>query len=307
MMNEELNMMDAVYRRLQAPNLNDLDEKSLLLLFHQKNWRRMNKEDRLRTLQEVENRRAKTDGRTPVEIIVGSMPANTMGCHRMLPDGTGVIIINTRFVENGKLFGKLGGTSIFNAANALNTVLHEGRHAFQCHVVRHAIANISKRQRLEWAAVMPSENGLYNSGNSIFYFLQSIEMDARRFARRKVAQVNRMFISMGIQDQNFSIQTIKDLKTELFFICYVRLHMTHEMIDKYEKMVLDHFKKTHPELDLNGLRLFDHVRFILDHPEINDPKEMLDRLDRMADEKLGLKDGKLLNRLENAKLNGLKN
>lgn len=306
-MNETLNMMDAAYSHLQLPVLNGLDEKSLLLLFHQKNWSHMNKEDRLRTLQEVENRRAKADGRAPVQVTVPPfMPPNVGGYYSKRPDGTEVIYINPRFMQKSKLLGKSDSTAIFNAALALSTVLHEGRHAFQCNAVRNAIANISERQKLEWAAVMPSEKGLYDNGSSIFYFLQSIEMDARRFARRKVAQVNRLFISMGIQDQNFSQQTIKDLKLEERIICAVRLHMTHEMIDQYEKLVLAYFKKTHPALDLKDLRLFDHVRFILDHPEINDPKEMLDRLDRIADEKLGLKDGKLLNRLENAKLNSLK-
>lgn len=305
MMNEH--MMEAVYSRLQDSSLSSLDEKALLLLFHQHNWRRMHWEDRLKVLQEVENRRAKQDGRAPAKVYAADLPANTFGGHCVLPDGTTKIVINARFMRNGKLFGKLSGTSVYSAAGALSTVLHEGRHAFQCDAVRHALTNLSERQKLEWAASMPSEKGLYDSGKTFFYYLQSIEMDARRFARRKLAQVDRLFVSMGVPDQNFRNQVIQDVQRELLIICRVRQSMTHAMVDQYEKLVLDYFKATHPELDLKHLRLFDHVRFILSHPEIKDPGEMLEHLDRMADEKLGLKEGKLLNRLDNAALNGLKN
>lgn len=305
-MNECQKMMDAAHARLESSELNQLDDRTLMLLFHQTNWKRMNAQKRLMAMQEVENRRAKADGRPPVTIYIDlKMQPNTLGGYQRLPNGKEVIVLNHRFFTAGKLFSR-SNMSIYNAASALNTVLHEGRHAFQMHAVREAFASVSEKVRMEWAAFMPSENGMYTSEDPLIYFLQSIEIDARRFARRKTAQVSQFFNGIGAPDPNFRLQTIKDVQLEAYVINRVRAVMTREMIDQYEQKVLDHFKKSHPELNVKELGLFDHVRFILDHPEISDPKEMLDRLDRMADEKLALKDGKHLNRLKDNRLNGLK-
>ncbi len=305
-MNDGQQMMENAYTCLQSQDLSHLDERKLMLLFHQQIWKRMNKEMRLQTLQEVENRRAKADGRPPVKIIVvPGMEPNLYGGHGRLPDGREFICLNHRFLTAGKLFSKTD-TSIYNGASALNTVLHEGRHAFQSHAVLDEFASVAKKVRLEWAAVMPDAKGLYNDQDPIIYMMQSIEMDARRFARRKIAQINQFFNSIGAPDPNFNLQVIRDIQRETLVISRVRATMTREMIDKYEEKVVEHFKQTHPEIDLKGLGLFDHVRFILDHPEIKDPKEMLERLDKMADEKMALRDGQRLNRFKNPGLNAMK-
>lgn len=298
--------MQSAYDCLASWDLSQLAEEDLLLLFHQENWKRMNKEQRLQAMQEVENRRARADGRPPVEIIVeGNMPPENFGGYQMRPDGGETIRINRRFVTAGKLFSG-ADTSIYNGASALATVLHEGRHAFQCHAVRNGLGNIAEQVRREWAAVMPVMNGLYNNQNPVIYMLQSIEMDARRFSRRKIMRIYQFFKTIGAQDPNFENYIVQDLQEEALLISLVRAHMTREMIDQYEEMVKEHFKRTHPEIDLSALGLFDHVRFILDHPEIQNPLEMLKCLDRMADEKLAMQDGANMNRFKNPGLNGLK-
>lgn len=298
--------MQNAYDCLASWDLSRLAEEDLLLLFHQQNWKRMNKEQRLQALQEVENRRAKADGRPPVEIIVeGNVPPENFGGYGMRPDGREAIYINRRFIMAGKLFSG-ADTSIYNGASALATVLHEGRHAFQYHAVRDGFASIAEQVRLEWAAVMPALNGLYNNQDMAIYMLQSIEMDARRFSRRKIMRIDQFFKTIGAQDPNFENYIVQDLKQEILMISWVRAHMTREMIDQYEEKVKEHFKRTHPEIDLSALGLFDHARFILDHPEIQDPMEILKCLDRMADEKLALRDGANMNRFKNPGLNGMK-
>lgn len=304
-MNENLRVMDLLRKELQASQLAKLDDKKLLLLFHQQTWTRMSKNERLRALQEIENRYAKADGRSPVKVSTRPMEPNTLGIHGHLPDGGEIIYVNPRFLENGKL-SRRSTMSIHSAAGALNTVLHEGRHSYQFNAILGKIKNVPVQQRLEWMAVTGRFGGMYEDDDPLFYALQSIEMDARRFARRSLAKVNDYFNSIGMKDRNFSNQTAMDLQRETRLICQVRLYLDHQKLDLYEQKVIAYFMFRNPGIDIRGIRLFDHARFILDHPEINNPLKMLQELDKLADAKLGLCDYNDINRVRNGRLNSLK-
>lgn len=295
-MKEYLKMKENIQASIQSGILSNLEEKELLLMFHVFVWNDLPPEGRLLVLQEIENRRAKIDGRPPVEIFIGKdLPSGTEGVHYTDKNGKEIILLNSRYFENGKL-------SAYTASGALNTVLHEGRHALQHYAVREKCENVPEQMRLEWAAIMNS----YVTDPIYVYALQNIEMDARRFARRKVVQVQKFFNSLGVPDPNFDKQIETDIRQETLLIELVRKNMTLEEIDQIEKTVLENFKKMHPQLDVKELRVFDNARFIFNHPEIKDAREILEQLDRLNDEKMGLKDGKHLNRLKEPSLNSLK-
>lgn len=276
--------------------LSNISDKELLLLFHSQNWLRMGAKRRLFALQELENRRALADGRPALKLYIDpSMGPNTYGGHGTAPDGREIIVINPRFLHGGRL-------SAFSGALALSTILHEGRHAFQRHAIKDDFKNVPIEQKIDWSAVMVEFGGVYTSEHPVIYFIQSIEMDARRFARRKLFEVQRIFKAMGMEDRAFTVQLQKDLAMEAIVISRVRQTLTLESINKYEKMVLDHLKKTRPDLDVTNLHPFEHVRYILMHPEIKDPMDMLTCLDKMADTKLGLKPDISLDRFKSSHL-----
>lgn len=279
-----------------ATPLANMSDKELLLLFHSRNWVRMNQKLRLCALQEIENRRALADGRPALKLYIDPhMDANTYGGHCTTADGQEYIVLNPRFLTGGRL-------SAFTGALALGTILHEGRHAFQHHAIQDNFQNVPVEQKIDWTAVMAEFGGVYTSKHPVIYFIQSIEMDARRFARRKLMEVHRMFKNMGLEDRSFAAQLQKDLVLEAIVISRVRQHLTLDSINQYEKMVLDHLKKTRPDLDLTNLRPFEHVRFILQHPEIKDPMEMLACLDKMADAKFGVQTDKQLDKFKTSQL-----
>lgn len=281
-----------------ATPLANMSDKDLLLLFHSRNWLRMNQKLRLLAIQEIENRRALADGRPALKIYIDpKMGPNTYGGHCTTSDGQEYIVLNPRFLTGGKL-------SQFTGALALGTILHEGRHAFQHHAIQDDFKNVPVEQKIDWTAVMAEFGGVYTSEHPVIYFIQSIEMDARRFARRKLMEVQRMFKSMGLEDRSFAAQLQKDLALEAIVISRVRQYMTLDSINKYEKMVLDHLKKTRPDLDLTNLKPFEHVRFILQHPEITNPLEMLDRLDKMADAKFGIKADSTPDKIKSSQFSG---
>lgn len=271
---------------LSAKSIANFDEKQLMNALHHSNWKRMSPETRLRIYQEFENRQARLDGRCPIEIRADRpMAPHHYGSHITMPDGSEIIYINPRFIANSKLF-KAIDTSIFNAASGLSAVMHEGRHSFQHHVLKNDLHIISELQKTEWAVSMPGFGGKYIS-NGIFYAMQGIEMDARRFARRQVEKLNRYFKSIGHEDPNFSNYITQDLQDEKDFIARIRTKLTLNDINKMEQSLIEHFKSNRPNVKVDNLNIFYHAKLVLMYPEIVDPQAMLDLVDSYLDGKLG--------------------
>jgi len=118
-------------------------------------------------------------------------------------------------------------------------------------------------------------------------------MDARRFAHNQIVEINRVFQSVGLRDLNFENRISLDHTRECELIEQIRREFSHEKLDAYERSVIEEFKKNNPDVNIKELRPFEHVRYILDHPEIKST-EMLEILDRMAKEKLAIKDSEKL-------------
>lgn len=299
MLNENLNAVQTgheeelfIFNRYSAENLAKLTDEELMDTIYHSNWNKMNEAARLRVYQEFENRQAKLDGRKPVQIRADrEMEPNLYGIHISYPDGSEIIYINPRFIKISKL-SKGANTAIFNAASGLNTVLHEGRHSFQHNVIKNNSNMVSELQKLEWKVSMGEFGGLYLR-HSIFYAMQGIEMDARRFARRQIVRINEHFKASGKEDPNFNNCVRQDLQDEKDYIMEVRLFLKMEDIVKTEKRVLDYFKEKHPDVKLDHLNIFYHAKLILMYPQITNPQDMLDLIDNYLDGKLGQLDARM--------------
>ncbi len=295
-----------------AEDLARLDEKELWKTLHHVNWNRMDAETRLAVYQEFENRQAKLDGRKPVRIRADKeLEPDICGEHWPEFEGSETIFINPRYVETrkNKLFEN-SDTSISNAAGGLEVVMHEGRHAFQHHVVQNNLDVVSEVQRMEWASSMGECGGWYFS-EGLEYVIQGIEMDARRFARRQLEKVTDYFKSIGHEDPNFTNALAHSLSDEKEYILAIRENVTLAQLDVLEWLVLTIFRETHPDEDLGKLGIFYHARLILMYPNITDPQEMLDLIDKYLDDKLNNLDAKLdkldkdgLDKIKGNKLSG---
>ena len=280
---------------LDSQKLTRLSKEEMYMMLSTSMWKQLNPASRLALLQEMENRQAKLDGRPAVQICTGKMNKRIMGVHTMTRDGQEVIILNEKFIKDSKLFANKE-EQVFNVAGAVNTILHESRHAYQHHAVKGSLPGLSQEQILEWAATMPEFGGVYFNGSRnllafILYSIQGIEQDARRFARRRIREMNAFYRENGIRDLNYMNEETGDRNYERMLIQYVRRFLTMEKLDMIEKSIVDHFRKQHPEIDVSKLTLFDSARLILSHPEIDDLDKMLDMIDESAGRKLGLKDG----------------
>lgn len=254
-----------------------LDDKQLYTMFAGRNWSTLDSDTRLCLLQEVENRRAKIDGRQPLKVSVKKMDPSLMGACCTHPDGSQELVLNDLFVKVSR-FGA------HSASEALNTILHEGRHAYQNHCVREGKGKVTKRMILEW---MISQETYINSAKDYdLYMLQAIEMDARYFARREIQKINDMLLADGIMDLGIRIQVEKDKQHEITMIKRIRNKLTAERLDALEKAVMDRFKEAHPDVDVSGIRLFEEARLVLKHPELNRLEDVLEVMDRCMDEKL---------------------
>ena len=291
-----MNEQNAINKLTLDPRkLTHLSKEEMYMMLSTSMWKQLNQASRLALLQELENRQARLDNRPAVRICAGKMDKRLMGQHIVTQDGQETIILNEKFIKDSKLFaGK--EEQVFNVAAAVNTVLHEGRHSYQYHAVEGGQSGLSQEQILEWAATMPEFGGVYfnGSGNllaAILYSMQGIEQDARRFARRRIREMNAFYRENGIRDLNYMNEETGDRNYERMLIQYVRRFLTMEKLDMIEKSIVDHFRKLHPEIDVSKLTLFDSARLILSHPEISDLDKMLDMIDESADRKLRLRDG----------------
>jgi cell division septum initiation protein DivIVA len=133
-------------------------------------WKSASVEDRIVALQQAENSLAEAGGREPVPVMD----------HNGDPDLHGAYNHDQRamFVHQDLI-------NADDPREAVNTVAHEGRHAYQYDCVENADAHpeIGEDQREAWRGNLPG-HGQYISGDDNWkkYHEQPVEEDARAFA-----------------------------------------------------------------------------------------------------------------------------
>lgn len=259
--------------RLDPDKLAQLTDEQLYLLFSEDNWAKIDKSSRLAALQEVENRRAKLDGRKPIPVLEGKSESfiKKPGLMGGFSPSQKVIYINYRFLE--------GNSAHHSPANALDTVIHEGRHAYQDDVINNNPDRVVRQILDEWR----SSEAKYFRGCSdetaprevylreaAIYMMQSIEIDARRAARQELYWAAEAMEAQGVDTRDIISQIDRNLSEEINFLMLVQNYLTDSMIDELEQEVLKAMREKYPGEDFSKLRLFDHARLILRAPKITD-------------------------------------
>lgn len=278
-----------------------LSDTQLHLLFTRDKWAALGRESRLAALQEVENRRAKLDGRQPLPILEGA------GAEFENPHLYGVyarednaIYINPRFLK---------GSAHHRPAAALETILHEGRHALQEDAVSRRPELVAEQVLNEWRSSRALYFGSADSSAPpliqlklmTVYQMQSIEIDARRFARRELFRIYSSLKAQGQDTRDIRAQLEQSYAMEARFIDRIQKLLTAQEIDALEKMVLEAMARRFPKMELGNLRLFDHARMALTLPPIctlENPLQLIDELDRYEEKKLDRVNEEPLNQLE---------
>jgi uncharacterized protein YukE len=128
-------------------------------------WQSLSPNERLEVLQDIEDRMAAIQGRTPSTVIAEPMTANTYGYYN-----EGIIAIN-----NSNL------SSDMPVNEFLDTILHESRHAYQDYAIHNPEVVVDPEVVESW-----EENWNNYMSADIYgyeaYYNQPIEVDARNYA-----------------------------------------------------------------------------------------------------------------------------
>lgn len=148
-------------------------------------WNSLTVYEKLHVLQTVENAVAFREGRHACQVsgefIPSSDDAVTLGYYSQT---TRDITINTEQLAPQSKYGS-------NYKVHLDTILHEGRHAYQHQVVLGEIEHPDPQVVQSWADNMAPGHYITYERNPRGYYSQPIERDARDFAREKAITIEQ--------------------------------------------------------------------------------------------------------------------
>ena len=147
--------------------------------FKKRRWLRYNTNKRLRIYQALEKKFAKKQGREPLRVVLH--PEDNWNCLGMftVKNGEKRIVLNDDLLVDIKL-----------RFHGMETILHEGRHAYQYEVVNRKLpwyAFRAKRWKKNWNGYIPSAQ------SSAAYNHQIIERDAQKYALKQMLKLDRKY------------------------------------------------------------------------------------------------------------------
>lgn len=160
--------------------------KESLKLLNSDKWPSLSVEEKVAVLQSVENEMAVQSERHPCS--VNAIPIDSkddkyieFGNYSFLSKN---ININSNQLEHGSKYGD-------NYGEHLDTILHEGRHAYQDQAVNELIQHNNLSEVEKWRENMKPEHYIEYEQNPKAYFHQPIEKDAFSFASNMAEEIEK--------------------------------------------------------------------------------------------------------------------
>ena len=154
-------------------------------------WEGLSFASRLEVLQTVENHAAAETGRTPRTVkgawLHDGPDSVELGAYD--PSDNNIYVNNFQLRPDAK-YGK-------NADDLVETILHEGRHAYQHQVARGEVCHGDAQEAAAWAENMKPGNYVQFSQNPKAYWEQPIEADARAHASKRLEQFRQERAALG--------------------------------------------------------------------------------------------------------------
>ena len=149
--------------------------------FKSDNWKSLSDGARKKQLQALENDMAKEQGRKPRRVVIDPAYSDG-GCYTTDGKGGGTIHVSRNDLHK-------------NSFECMDTVIHEGRHAYQDDVINNRITNSEADDiKLSWAH--NDLDGCYitnSEGSCCDYYYQPQEADAYGFAKLKMDDRSSLF------------------------------------------------------------------------------------------------------------------
>ena len=191
-------------------------------------WARSSPKDRLTALSELENHLAEREGRQPCQVNSEDLGAGTRGVYS--PQ-------NATITLNENLLDESASTPY----QAVETLFHESRHAYQHHVVENPELAKDKAQLEDWTI---SEKGGYIQPNKVedypIYRWQPTEMDANQVARERTDELYQETFQDNRQYPSYKAQKELEIEDDIEYAKgvlgenYIEA-ARQEMIEEYQR------------------------------------------------------------------------
>lgn len=239
----------------------DLSEDALAAMMNSQSWKTYSRQQRLDLLQEVEIRMAKKQGREALR--VKTFPAERsnaglMGYFSM--DETGSLYLNENFAIN-----KSGLMYDYSVTAALNTLIHEGRHAYQFAVAYGKCPAPDEETRQRWKLNFAHYLSCGDTHESqVLYVQQNLEQDARTYALNEMKKLyKRMCATTGSDDLQY-LKSLAILRCrEDAYQEMAKLLLTRSLLDEVERKAREAFERAYPGETLK-VSIFDEAYRNLD-------------------------------------------
>lgn len=225
----------------------DSTDKELLTNFRSENWDKLNNNKRIAVLQEVENRNAASQGRTPCT-VKSTDSKSEYGCYY---PSTNKIEVNV----NDYIKGENGERISNNSYQVLDTIYHEGEHAHQTNCVNN---QIGPPQGLPQTTrdMCQVENSGNNYKGVIEYDHCTCELDSNNVAATKVMESKELFHGDKKYDEyladreeyfkqasNFDMNTVRMQQNEAVYQAYKNDDIS---LEKHDSMLLNEVRSEQP-------------------------------------------------------------
>lgn len=150
-----------------------------------KAWEGLSEGQKIDALQALEDRAARESGRLPRPIVSAWLytagDGVVLGCYDPQRQ---TISINASQLGEGAPCGR-------DPTRIVETVFHEGRHAYQRDVVEGRASHVDSKQARAWKDNLAPGGYVRFWENPRAYYTQPVEADARHFAELRTARLNR--------------------------------------------------------------------------------------------------------------------
>ena len=149
--------------------------------FKLKKWNRFSPGKRQRILEKIEKKQSKKLKRPTLPVVVDTNPnCSYFGMFEADKKGKQILHINVNLLNEPHL-----------RFHALETIFHEGRHAFQYNIIHKRQPRFFEFRKKRW---IENYSGYINSNEDhLFYSAQPIERDAQRYAIKRLEKLQRRF------------------------------------------------------------------------------------------------------------------
>ena len=163
--------------------------------FKLKKWQHYSAGKRQRILERIEKKQAKKLKRPTLPVVVNASPnCPYFGMFESV-NNRQLLHINIRLLEEPNL-----------RFHALETIFHEGRHAFQFYLIHKRKPRFYEFKKKRW--IENYSGYITSSEDKLFYSAQPIERDAQRYAIKKLERLYHRF--KNEDDYHRTLEIIKN-------------------------------------------------------------------------------------------------